>query len=101
MRFLVKVTIPNHPFNSYVRDQSAGPRLQKILGHLQPEAVYFTDFSGSRAMIMVLEIADSSKIPAVAEPLFLVFNAQVEFHAVLTPDDLAKSGLDTLGMQWG
>jgi hypothetical protein len=28
------------------------------------------------------------------------FNADVEFHIVMTPDDLRKSGLETLGKKW-
>ena len=28
---------------------------------------------------------------------FLLFNADVEFHIVMTPDDPARDGLDALG----
>ena len=34
---------------------------------------------------------DASKIPTFAEPWFLTFNADVEFRAVMTPDDLKTS----------
>ena len=34
---------------------------------------------------------DASQIPAIAEPWFLGFNASIEIHPVMVPDDLAKA----------
>ena len=31
-------------------------------------------------------------MPAIAEPWFLAFNASIECHPVMLPDDLAKAG---------
>ena len=36
-------------------------------------------------------MADAAQIPAFAEPWFLAFNAQIELHPVMTPEDLAKA----------
>jgi hypothetical protein len=30
----------------------------------------------------------------------LLFNADVEFHAVMTPDELGRAGVDALGKKW-
>ena len=49
---------------------------------------------------MIVDVADPSKIPAFAEPWFLTFSADVEFHPVMSPEDLARAGLDALGKQW-
>ena len=100
MKILVHVSLPNEPFNSYVKDGSVGAKIQKILGEIKPEAVYFAEYGGQRGAVIVVNVEDSSKIPGIAEPFFLVFDADVEFHPCMTPDDLAKSELDTLGKKW-
>jgi hypothetical protein len=50
---------------------------------------------------MVIDVADASDIPAIAEPFFLHFNASVCFHPCMTPEDLAKAGLEELGRKYG
>ena len=35
---------------------------------------------------------NGSQIPAIAEPWFLAFNASIQIHPVMVPDDLAKAG---------
>ncbi len=35
---------------------------------------------------------DASHIPAIVEPWMLAFNARIEVHPVMVPDDLAKAG---------
>jgi hypothetical protein len=66
----------------------------------KPEAVYFTEMNGARGAIVIVDMADPSKVPALAEPWFLTFNASVEFRVVMTPDDLKKSGLEDLAKKW-
>jgi hypothetical protein len=100
MHILIFATFPHVEFNAAVLDGSAGPKLKAILDELKPEATYFTDHCGERSAILVVDIADASKIPSIAEPLFLTFNADVEIKLVMTPDDLAKADLDALGKKW-
>jgi len=100
MRILMNVKIPHEKFNAAVKDGTAGSKLQKILEELKPEAVYFTEQNGGRGAVIVVDMADASKIPALAEPWFLTFNAEVEFRVCMTPSDLEKSGLDQIGKRW-
>jgi hypothetical protein len=100
MRMLLNVKIPHAEFNAAVRDGSAGSKLKKILDELKPEAVYFTEQNGGRGAILIVEVADPSRIPSLAEPWFLTFKADVEFRVAMTPEDLAKSGLDKIGKKW-
>jgi hypothetical protein len=91
MRFLLKVNIPNDAGNAAARAGMLGKTIKAILEEQKPEAVYFTDDHGQRCGYMFIEMADASQIPAFAEPWFLAFNAQIELHPVMTPDDLAKA----------
>ena len=43
MKFIVEVSFPTEPFNTYVRKGTAGQKLGEILGAIKPEVVYFTD----------------------------------------------------------
>lgn len=101
MRMLMQVKFPIEPFNTYVRDGSIGAKMQKIMADLKPEAAYFTAVDGHRGGILVVNMEDPSKIPALAEPWFLVFNAHLEIQPTMTPEDLGKAGLEALGKKWG
>ena len=100
MRVVLHVKIPHEPFNTAVRNGAAGERIQQILAEIKPEAAYFTEYEGRRGAILVVDVADASKIPSLAEPFFLSFNADVEFHMTMTPEDLGKAGLDAIGKKW-
>ena len=100
MRMLLKVKIPHEEFNQAVRDGTAGLKVRRILKDSKPEAVYFTEHNGQRGAILIVDLPDPSMVPAFAEPWFLSFNADVEFHIVMTPDDLRRAGLEELGKKW-
>jgi hypothetical protein len=97
---LLDVTIPHEPFNSLVRQGVVGKKIGEILESIKPEAVYFTSQDGKRGAVLIVDVADPSKIPALAEPWFLAFSAELKFRIAMTPDDLKKSGLDALGKKW-
>src|SRR5262245_20260781 len=91
MRFLLKVNIPVESGNAGAKAGKLGTTIQSILTDLKPEAVYFTDSNGQRAGYIFLEMKDASQIPAIAEPWLLAFNAAIEIHPVMIPDDLARA----------
>ena len=101
MRMLMDVNLPLEPFNTLVKNGTAGQKIQQILEDIKPEAVYFSERGGKRGGIFVVDVPDPSKIPALAEPFFLTFNASVEFHVVMAPEELAKAGLEDLGKKYG
>jgi hypothetical protein len=101
MRMMVQATFPHAKFNAAVKDGSAGAKLHRILDELEPEAAYFTDHNGHRSAVLIIDVADASKIAVIAEPFFLLFDADCEFHAVMTAEDLGKAGLEALGKKWG
>ena len=69
-----------------MRDGTAGSKLDAILEATKPEAVYFTEQNGLRTAILIVDLPDPE--------------ADVEFHIVMTPDDLKKAGLDEIGKKW-
>ena len=100
MRMIIHAKIPHKEFNEAVRDGTVEKKITRILEETKPEAVYFTEYNGHRGAIMVVNMDDSSQIPAFAEPWFLAFSADVEFHPAMTPDDLKRAGLNALGKKW-
>jgi hypothetical protein len=101
MRLVMIVTLPHEPFNAAVRDGSVSEKMGRIVDGLKPEALYFGERHGKRTAFVVVDIADASQIPSIAEPWFLTFGAEVELHPVMVPEDLMKAGLEGLGKIWG
>ena len=91
MRMLMKVTLPIAEGNAAVADGTLGSTISSILGDLKPETVYFAEDNGARTAFIFLNIADSSQIPAIAEPWFLAFNAKVELHPAMNLEDLKNA----------
>ncbi len=100
MRMLMQVKIPHEEFNRAVKAGSIGGTIKRILDETKPEAVYFTEYEGRRGAIIIVDLTDPSKVPGLAEPWFLSFNADVQFHIVMSPEDLGRAGLDALGKNW-
>lgn len=100
MRMLLSVKFPHDEFNKAVKDGTVGQKMRRILEDIKPEAVYFTEQDGHRGAILVIDMADPSRIPAFAEPWFLTFGADVKFQVVMTPEDLDKAGLEELGKKY-
>ena len=101
MRMLMNVTFPHEEFNVAVRDGSVGGKIVRILEQLMPEAVYFTEQDGRRGAILIVNLDTPSQVPALAEPWFLTFNADVRFRIIMSPEDLKMAGLEELGKNWG
>ena len=92
MRFLLKVHIPVEAGNAAAKAGKLGATIQSILSDLKAEAAYFTDDRGQRTGYIFLDMKDASQIPAIAEPWFLAFNAAIEIHPVMVPEDLGRAG---------
>ena len=100
MRMLLQVKFPHEPFNTLVKKGTAGAKMGKILEAIKPEAVYFTEQDGCRGAVVVVDLADPSKVPALCEPWFLTFEADVKIRVMMSAEDLQKVGLEALGKKW-
>ncbi len=101
MRLMLNVVLPHEPFNSLVRNGTAGSTLKSILDAIKPEASYFTEQDGRRGAIFIVNVKNASDIPSVTEPFFLKFNADCKLRIVMSPEELAQAGLEGLGKKWG
>src|SRR5438552_2761247 len=93
MRMLLRVSIPVEAGNAAFRAGTFGSTIDRILADLKPEAAYFlADDDGNRSGSIVFDLKDPSQIPAIAEPWFLAFNAQISLRPVMSAQDLAAAG---------
>jgi hypothetical protein len=93
MRMLLTATIPTETGNAAVRNGTLESTIQKILGHLKPEAAYFVaSNSGERSALIVFDMKESSELPGIAEMFFLAFNSRISVKPAMTPQDLAAGG---------
>jgi hypothetical protein len=100
MRMMISVAIPHEPCNTLIKANKFGPLMKKILDQLKPEAVYFTEIDGTRGVVLIADVADPSKVPMIAEPFFLNFNADCRFRICMSPADLSQAGLDKIVKRW-
>ena len=91
MRCLLKVSMPTEIANQHVIDGSLGKTIESILSEINPVAAYFAEDRGIRTGYIFCNVKEESDIPAIAEPWFLAFNAQVEFRPAMTVADLKKA----------
>ena len=92
MRMLFKVSMNVESGNAAVKKGTLGPTIQSILEEMKPEAAYFCEDDGKRTGFIFVDVASESDIPRLAEPWFLAFNAHLELHPAMTPEDLGKAG---------
>ena len=92
MRHLIKFSIPIEVGNERLSHPDFGAKVQDLLKEIKAEAAYFTATDSQRGGYIILDVSDASQIPAIAEPLFLWLNADVDFFPVMTPEDLGKAG---------
>ncbi len=90
MRFIVRAKIPTEAGNKMVKDPKFIQNLEEYINKVKPEASYFFEADGNRVAAFVVNMDSVDMIPIIAEPLFQEMGANVEFHPVMSFDDLKK-----------
>ncbi len=89
MRMMLKAV-----FDTEAANETAGPGLyetiKEMVAQLNPEAAYFAPDDGQRSCLFVFDMADTSQMPAIAEPLFLRARARVTLTPCMNLEDLEK-----------
>ncbi len=91
MKYLVKVTLPSEATES-IRDGSIMEKMQRIFNDMKPEAAYFVTENGRRTMYIVVKADAAKPLPYLAEPWWLMFNADVDILPAFTLQDMESLG---------
>jgi hypothetical protein len=78
--------------NALAKSGKLGEITKSIVEELKPEAAYFCADKGKRTALLIVDMTDAAQIPAIAEPFFLVYNAEIEIQPVMTLEDLGRAG---------
>ncbi|MGY6024189.1 hypothetical protein [Streptomyces spinosirectus] len=95
MRVLLKASMNTEKANEVIRSGKMPQLMQEALGNIKPEASYFTVDHGVRTAYLVLDMQDSSQMPAIGEPFFMDLGAEIDMTPVMNAEDLQK-GLSQL-----
>jgi hypothetical protein len=87
---MIRIKVPVEAGNRAFQDGTLQKTLMEAIERLKPEAAYFYPDQGVRTAFMIVDLKDSSEIPAIAEPFFARLNAAVEFLPVMNAEDLKK-----------
>jgi hypothetical protein len=93
MRMLLKAVFDTEATNELFRSGEVSAALARLQEVLQPEAYYGFVEDGQRTSIYVFDMADSSQIPVIAEPMFQQGNARVTLTPCMNLEDL-KNGIE-------
>ena len=91
MRFLTRVTLETETANNLVRNPEFRSKLDAIFAEIRPESVYFCVEGGRRTLYALVDVANNSDLPRIAEPFWLGLKAGVEFIPAMTKEDFAKA----------
>lgn len=95
MRMMLRAVVDTEAGNEAMRNGSIAQMLEQMVKQLSPEAAYFHDEDGQRAMTVVFDMADPSQMPTIAEPLYMGVKARVSIIPCMNLDD-AQRGLSQL-----
>ena len=90
MRFILSAKIPTEAGNLMVQDAKLLNKLETYINKVKAEATYLFELMAIKYTAFIVDIQSADQIPVLAEPLFSGMGAHVEFHPVMSLDDLKK-----------
>ena len=90
MSLLIHARIRTEDGNKMVQDPDFLRKIETYINKVKAEATYFFEANGNRIAAFIVDIQNADQIPVLAEPLFSGMGAHVEFHPVMSLDDLKK-----------
>ena len=93
MRMMLQAVVDTEAGNEALRNGSMIKAIEQMMQQLNPEAAYFMGSQdGQRTCLVVFDMADSSQIPVISEPLFQGAKARVKLTPCMNFEDL-QAGL--------
>ncbi len=86
----MKVTPDVEAANKAIQSGEFGWIMGELAEMIQPEASYFLTEQGRRTALYVFDLKDPSQIPQIAENLFIVLKAEVQFTPVMNQEELGR-----------
>jgi len=90
MSLLIHARIPTEDGNKMVQDPDFLRKIETYINKVKAEETYFFEANGNRIAAFIVDSQNADQIPVLAEPLFSGMGAHVEFHPVMSLDDLKK-----------
>ena len=90
MRMLLKAVFETAAANEVIGKGQGAETTRQMVERLQPEAFYAFGEDGQRAVLMVFDMADPSRIPALTEPMYQQAKAKVTLTPCMNVEDLMK-----------
>ena len=91
MRMMLKAVVGTEAGNETVRNGTIAKIIEQTMQQLHPEAAYFlTSDEGHRSCLMVFDLDDPARIPAISEPFFQSGADRVTLQPCMNLDDLQR-----------
>jgi hypothetical protein len=65
-------------------------KLEEYISKVKAEAAYFFEANGNKIASFIVDVQSADQIPVLGEPSFIKMGAHVEFHPVMSLEDLKK-----------
>jgi hypothetical protein len=100
MRMMLKAVFDTDAASEVMSSGQGAEVNRRLIERFQPEAFYaFTD-DGQRAILMVFDMADTSQIPALTEPMYQQGKAKVTLTPCMNREDLETGFEESWPVKW-
>jgi hypothetical protein len=90
MRVLMKINMPTEAENPVIGGPGFNDKMRDILGQINAESASFALVDGRRVDLIIVNVADVTELPKLAEPFFRWLNVRAEFLPQMDARDVEK-----------
>ena len=90
MRFLMKIEMPTEAENAVVGEPGFNDKMCELLGQINAESASFSFVDGRRVDLIIVNVADFTELPTLAEPFYRWLKVRAEFLPQMNAEDVEK-----------